>query len=343
MDDSKNDGVFTKKQEIAATGMGRPHVVLLGAGASKAALPCGDTNGNRLPLMNDFVEILGLQKNLEETGLPFIGKNFEDIYADIHRNDKLKNIRNEIESRIYEYFEGLRLPEMPTIYDYLVLTLRDKDVIATFNWDPFLIQAYRRNGRLGSLPRLIFLHGNVKIAFCVSDKVLGIKGGRCSKCGQPLEPTRLLYPVSEKNYENDPMLFLQWQELRNHMKEAFMFTVFGYSAPKSDVGAIDLLKKGWGDVNQRVMEETEIIDIKPETELTETWDSFIHSHHYSVTSDFFNSWLAHHPRRTGEVYIAQFLEALCVEGNPVPTNISLVELQKWFQQLRNVEQNAKPK
>ena len=32
-------------QEVAATFMQRPHVVLVGAGASKAALPAGDANG----------------------------------------------------------------------------------------------------------------------------------------------------------------------------------------------------------------------------------------------------------------------------------------------------------
>jgi cyclic nucleotide-binding protein len=33
----------------------------------------------------------------------------------------------------------VRHPELLTLYDHLVLSLRPKDVIATFNWDPFLI------------------------------------------------------------------------------------------------------------------------------------------------------------------------------------------------------------
>lgn len=33
----------------------RPHVVLLGAGASRAAFPSGEETGKHLPLMNDFV------------------------------------------------------------------------------------------------------------------------------------------------------------------------------------------------------------------------------------------------------------------------------------------------
>ena len=328
---------FTRDNEIAYAGMGRPHVVLLGAGASRAALPNGDANGKLLPLMNDLIDLLDLQGLLEKTDIRYSDRNFEDVYAEIYSNESLTMIRHELEIRIYEYCDSLSLPSEATIYDYLVLSLRKKDLIATFNWDPFLVQAIRRNRLIGNLPNLLFLHGNVKIACCVNDKVLGLKGNRCIKCGQTLEPTRLLYPVTEKNYEADPMLSVQWTDLRSSMTDAFMFTVFGYSAPKSDVSAVDLLKKGWGSRDRRVMEETEIIDTKPEEELVGVWEQFIHSHHYSVSSDFFDSWLAHHPRRTGEAYVAQIIDAKDAEGNPVPRGVSLSELQNWFKQLRDAE------
>ena len=329
---------FTRDQEIASTSMGRPHVVLVGAGASRAALPNGDANGKSLPLMNDLIELLKLQDLLDKTNISYSARNFEDVYAEIHTIDSLAPIRHELETRIYDYFDNLVLPLKPTIYDYLVLSLRDKDLIATFNWDPFLVQAIRRNRSVCSLPNLLFLNGNVKAACCIDDKVLGFKGNRCSKCKQPLQPTRLLYPVTEKNYESDPMLSAQWKDMRSYMADAFMFTVFGYSAPISDVSAIDLLKKGWGSPNQRVMEDTEIIDIKSEDDLTSVWDSFIHSHHYSVCSDYFESSLARHPRRTGEaLHMAQIINAQCAEGNPVPRNICLSDLQSWFKELRDVE------
>ena len=44
------------QQEIEQIEMGRPHVVILGAGASYAAFPNGDMHGRKLPLMNNFVE-----------------------------------------------------------------------------------------------------------------------------------------------------------------------------------------------------------------------------------------------------------------------------------------------
>src|SRR5258708_32435540 len=135
----------SKEDEIAQVMMGKPHVVILGAGTSRSACPTGDVNGKQLPLMNDFVDLLGLGKTLEEAGIDYHGQSFEDIYDQLYANDKYSKVRREIDYIVYGYFSSLQLPEHPTIYDHLVLSLRQKDVIATFNQDPFLMQAYRRN------------------------------------------------------------------------------------------------------------------------------------------------------------------------------------------------------
>src|SRR5947199_10791733 len=45
-----------------------PHVVILGAGASRAAFPNGDANGSRLPLMVDLVGCLGLGQAFQAAG-----------------------------------------------------------------------------------------------------------------------------------------------------------------------------------------------------------------------------------------------------------------------------------
>jgi len=54
-----------------------------------------------------------------------------------------------------------------------------------------------------------------------------------------------------------------------------MLTIFGYSAPKSDVEAIELMKGAWGDKYKRNLEQIEIIDVKEEAELSNTWDDSI--------------------------------------------------------------------
>lgn len=326
------------QQEIGQIEMQRPHVVILGAGASYAAFPNGDMHGRKLPLMNNFVETLGLESLLARTRLNFDSDNFEDIYDRIHKDSELTQIRDELENTIYKYFDEMELPETPTIYDNLLLSLRDKDVVATFNWDPFLVQAFQRNSRRFKLPRLLFLHGNVKVGGCEKDNVLGAKGNRCSKCKQLFKPSKLLYPISEKHYQRNSFISGQWDELSRHLKEAFMITIFGYGAPKSDVSAIALLKSAWGDVNNREMEQTEIIDIRSEEDLRNTWEPFIHTHHYETHSSFYDSWIANHPRRTGEAYINQYLNAQFIENNSVPKELSFSKLWDWYSPLKQIEE-----
>ena len=156
----------SSEKEIKQVEAGKPHVVILGAGASYAAFPEGDRNGRKLPLMNNFLEVLDIEDLISRTGLSFASTNFEDIYSEIHKNPDLNDIRKELENVVYDYFQGMELPDQPTIYDHLVLSLRNKDYIATFNWDPFLVQAIRRNGERFKMPRTLFLHGNVEVGYC---------------------------------------------------------------------------------------------------------------------------------------------------------------------------------
>ena len=53
-----------------------PHVVILGAGASVACCPKGDLNGKSMPVMDDFVDIVGLQDLLSENNIKYKNKNF---------------------------------------------------------------------------------------------------------------------------------------------------------------------------------------------------------------------------------------------------------------------------
>ena len=79
-----------------------------------------------------------------------------------------------------------------------------------------------------------------------------------------------------------------------------MVTIFGYSAPKSDVEAITMLKKAWGAVKERNLEEIEIVDLRDENEVIQSWDDFIHTHHYSYHSNFFKTTIVRCPRRSCE-------------------------------------------
>jgi len=326
--------------EIAQVSMGRPHVVLLGAGASRAAFPSGERNGRRLPLMLDFADIVPVADIFAEAGIPLRGRNFEDAYAELALAANKTSLRDAVERAVFEYFTSLELPDTTTLYDHLVLSLRQKDVIATFNWDPFLIQAVMRNGHVGGYPRLLFLHGNVLQGYCETHNLHGRRGARCSKCGQDLQPVRLLYPIREKDYEADRAISSAWNEVKAAFTNAFMVTIFGYSAPQSDRGAVDLLRGAWGGSQERSLEQFEIIDIKDEGPLVESWKEFIHTHHYEIHTDFYESWIANHPRRTGEAYWNQYMEAAFIDDHPVARPNRLEDLWSWFEPLVAAERAA---
>jgi NAD-dependent SIR2 family protein deacetylase len=330
--------IWSYEEEINSVFMKKPHVVLLGAGASYAALPNGDKYGKKLPLLNNFVEVLELESILKTYE---INKNYDDfelIYSDIVSDSNLQELKKIVEKKIYNYFSDLKLPDYPTIYDYLILSLREKDVIATFNWDPFLTQAVYRNLEFIKKPPLIlFLHGNVTYKYCESCKIGYPSQSFCQKCGTKLKQAPLLYPIKQKNYQQNKVIMSHWKALQQALKSAYLFTIFGYSAPKSDVEAISLLKNAWGDVESRELEQIEIIDIKSEEELIKVWEPFIHTHHYDIRNNFFDSWIAQFPRRSCEAAWSQFMEVKWLDFKEFPKNYSFKELYEYLTPKLDIE------
>ena len=319
------------EDEIKDIKIGRPHVVILGAGASLAAFPNGDANGISLLLMCDFIEKVGLEGDLSNFKIDFKGKNFEEIYSNLYEKEEYKDLIEIIETKTLKYFSRMKLPSKPTIYDHLVLSLRKKDIIATFNWDPFLFLACLRNHNHAELPHCVYLHGNVAIGYCLEHRLKGMSGCICSVCKKPYTPSRLLFPVLKKDYAKDSFIAAEWKTIRNHLKTAYMVTIFGYSAPKSDIEAIKLMKDAWGDVNERDLEEIEIIDIKDGDELGKTWDQFNHTHHYRTCNNFYDSFIAKHPRRTCEAMWNQLMECKFISDNDIPKDYNFTDLYNWFE------------
>src|ERR1041385_5401535 len=166
---------MTKEEGIKQVMGGGGHVVILGAGSSIASTRRNaEIGGKQLPSMENFIDVVGLQDIIEMIPENLRAKNFETLYGQVHKdNPESKEIR-EREKRVRNYFGNMKLPKEPTIYDYLVLSLRSKDLISTFNWDPFLFQAWLRNREFTTdLPKLSFLHGNVAIGYCKEDKRCG--------------------------------------------------------------------------------------------------------------------------------------------------------------------------
>jgi hypothetical protein len=273
------------------------HVVLLGAGASVAAFPNGDANGKHLPHMVNLVKILKLEALLREHGVS-ASENFEVIYSNLENND----LKKRIEDEIFDYFKSLYFPAKATIYDKLLLSLREKDSVFTFNWDPFLFDAYMRNMDKGiSLPEIFFLHGNVRIGSCTNCNKWGGINHTCSSCSQNYTAVPLLYPIKNKDYfTKNKYTALMWDEAKSRFAEAFFISIFGYGAPESDVEAIDIIKEGWFAKSKREFEHFEVIDVKKPEELDLAWQPFTPTWHLSYWDKFEDSYLGRYPRRTCE-------------------------------------------
>src|SRR5579872_1873266 len=306
-----------------------PHVVILGAGASKAALPRGDANGKKIPLMQDLAKYLGLRSEIKHAGFAD-PRDFESVYDNLENTGRNPKLKLNIETAVQSYFESLSLPKRPTLYDYLILSLREKDLIATFNWDPFLAQAFRRNLKGQALPQLAFLHGNVGIGVCTADRGKGFKDSVCPRCGKPLEATKLLYPVSSKNYNADPFISNEWLVLKRFLDRAYMLTIFGYSAPKTDTAAVDLMSGAWTTNKFFELGQVNIVDVKSEGVLEKTWQPFFCRDHYGLYRDLQPTWIMRFPRRSCEAFAMATLQ-----NDPWPDNKfqklgSLEDLHAWI-------------
>lgn len=316
-----------------------PHVVILGAGASLQAFPNGDKHGTQLPLMNNLVEKVELGPLLEKAGINAAGRNFEDAYSDLTQNPKLKPLQDEVEQMVYDYFSSLELPDHPTLYDHLVLSLRSKDLIASFNWDPLLLRCLYRNLRSVEKPKAVFLHGNVALGYCLrhTGSKVGQFPGVCSTCGGEFVKSRLLFPVKEKGYANDSFVKLGWDILRDYLKRAYILTIFGYSAPISDVEAVSLIEEGWGNPLLRSQEQIAIIDIECNRALSKKWSRFTPPHEPDIVKDFYESSIATHPRRTCESMRARLNDHQYLRPRALPRTEELADLWRWFAPLFQAE------
>ena len=212
--------------------------------------------------------------------------------------------------------------------------MKEKDVIATFNWDPLIVQAMQRVSIITKkLPKVLFLHGNVAIQLCQKDKMFFPPPitNICPKCGRPLVPCQLLYPVRQKNYNADFFIKSQWTCIQSYLRQAYIVTFFGYSAPSTDIEAVRLLLDAWGGGDSRKMEEIEIIDLKSETELDNKWEPFIYTHHRRIYSSFYDSLAAQSPRHSTEDLYACLMEVQWLDyPNRLNSGMTWDQVKKHF-------------
>ncbi len=288
--------------------------------------------------MPTLVETVGLSEILKSAGIATTPDNFEVLYSELCSDEKTKGLREILEEKVYTYFTELQLPPRPTLYDLLLLSLRPKDVVATFNWDPFLFDAYERNRQRAPLPAIAHLHGNVRIGSCPSHGGQGHNVERCPDCGENLRPSRLLFPIEKKDYSS---VIEEWNLLKNAMREAFTFTIFGYGAPSSDVDAVTLMREAWKSESNREINAIEVIDKKPESEIRPKWREFFITQHCMVVCDFDKSFIGRWPRRSCEGLFQPVTYGKWAESSPVVNITSFEDIDEWLAPLVAAEEACK--
>lgn len=286
-----------------------PHIVILGAGASKAAVPV-DKNGLSVPLLSNIHTLLDLTNDIRELGYTDdIPDNFETFFSNISESGNYPELTKRLEGRVRNFFKRLQIPDEITLYDYLILSLTKKDAIISFNWDPFLMQAYRRNINVGNLPQLIFPHGNVGVGLCNECKVKGYADCLCPNCLKALSDMKLLYPVKKKNYYDGNIIENEWILAKNYLSHAAGITVFGYSAPESDLEAYTLLKESYKQSKIDINAPFTIINLDSERDnQKKKWEDIYDNRMLAYHTSFQESILWLYPRVSLETIFDAILQ-----------------------------------
>lgn len=297
--------------DIAELMRSRPHLFILGAGATKATIPNGDKYGRKSPVMENFMHEIGIDGLLEGVKLKTKSKNIEAIYSELSTKPEYAGVVSKIEDGIVAHYRQMQIPDAPTLYDYLILSLRHKDCIATFNWDPLLIQAYNRVNKITSdLPQMLFLHSSVEVGVCEDcRRYEPYRNHYCSICGQPLSSPKLLYPVKHKDYSQDIFIKDSWDAFSGYLERACIVTIWGYSAPKSDSEAKKMMLKAFSSTFRK-LDQIEVVDIAEEKKLYKTWSSFAKktNYHLNIYTSLMDTFIGEFPRRSVEGYVKRNIE-----------------------------------
>ena len=116
----------------------------------------------------------------------------------------------------------------------------------------------------GSLPDVAFLHGNVLVGVCFTQTgcVACVAAAAQNKCGSQFRPLPPALPSQTEGLRFRPL----YRELNGIgfavvCLSLYFLSIFGYSAPKTDVEARRLMLEVWQENHHLDLAEVEIIDI----------------------------------------------------------------------------------
>lgn len=80
------------------------------------------------------------------------------------------------------------------------------------------------------------------------------------------------------------MIFFEIKPIFERIFHTLNITIFGYSAPKTDIEALTMIKNAYGNYNERPLEQFEIIDIRDKDEVISSWSEIAHPNHLNKFS-----------------------------------------------------------
>lgn len=271
------------------------HIVILGSGSTVATLKELNTEVNSYTLEN-FCEDPFFTQFLESLDIDYKKMNIEEICDYLNKSDKEKY--EELCKLIRQKYEQIKLPKDTCILEKLLLSLTNKDVVISFNWDSLIIQAYNRVQDFipqQELPDLLFPHGNVEAGY--TDTKYGCLS---NPQNAGFTPSPLNMPVDELDYLSNRFIQDQWNKFKRHIYEAQMITFFGYSGPPSDAKDMETFFNIF--VQNRDCARFEVIDKDTDTakQVSQKWSQYIlyTEHEPECRGSFYESRMAIEPRQS---------------------------------------------
>lgn len=165
----------------------------------------------------------------------------------------------------------------------------------------------------------------------------GYHDQHCNRCGAPLAPSPLLFPIREKQYTADPLIASEWEVVQAFIECAYILTIIGYSAPVSDVNARRLLKEAWRKNGTTDFAQVEIVDVKPERQVMSSWSDFVVRNNYGVRRNARRGLAFWYPRRSCDAFAWATLQQDPWRDRKLPRFRKVSSLQGWLAELMNEE------
>src|SRR5947209_7623314 len=107
--------------------------------------------------MRQLASVQTVRPLLLEAGIEQPETSFEAAYSALRSTGEHDQLADAIDAAVREYFADVEIPDETTIDDHLLMALRPKDLIATFNWDPLIVQAEMRlrHHDVNELPQVV--------------------------------------------------------------------------------------------------------------------------------------------------------------------------------------------